>query len=234
MQKMRFCLNKELDKQMVSQFLDERGGGIDYGKEIISLHPALRSAINQGAVQRKKTIHAYVDRYYRLHRTEMQDKAHTLGQFWHKKEEDYVVITQKFFGGFKFPPGEYIGYASVINCNPRFLETKTFQFFYKKSIGDAVHTVAHELLHFIFFDFIEKKLQKEIKHLTEDQIWDCSEIFNILALKSSRYRHIIDQRHVVPYPDHRHHVSKLQKMCPEPDNAAELVEKVMAVMETKK
>jgi hypothetical protein len=99
-----------------------------------------------------------------------------VNNIWRKKENRYVAVTEDFFGGFRFTKGKYIAYASIIDCNPRFLDSKTFQFFYKKSVSAAVYVITHELLHFIFFDFVEKRLKKEIKHLSEDQLWDLSEI----------------------------------------------------------
>ena len=88
-------------------------------------------------------------------------KIKSVRKVWRKKENEYITITEDFFDGFQFQKGKYIAYASIINCNPRFLEPKTFQFFYKKPLADAIYTIAHELLHFIFFDFIKKKLKKK-------------------------------------------------------------------------
>ena len=44
MKKLRFFLNKDFDKFMTVQFLDEKGGGVDFGKGIIRLHPTLSVA----------------------------------------------------------------------------------------------------------------------------------------------------------------------------------------------
>ena len=40
-------------------------------------------------------------------------------------------------------------------------------------------------------------MKKDIKHLSENQLWDLSEIFNVVVLKSSRYRHIINQKFII-------------------------------------
>lgn len=164
MNKLRFYTNRQLDEIIAEQFLDERGGGVDFGEGIVKLHPKLRPIrLLKDTAQKKKAIHLYFNHYYRLHRAAMSRSIQRLRQAWYKREKEFITVTKKFFGGFQFPKGKYIAYASIINCNPRFLDSKTFQFFYKKPVADAVHTIAHELLHFIFFDFVEKNLRTRLK-----------------------------------------------------------------------
>jgi len=235
MNKLRFYLNKELDKCMAEQFLNLRGGGIDFGKEIIKIHPQLKSVKSlENTAQKEKIIHVYFDNYYQKHRMAMLSKLELLQDAWRKQEQKYITTTEDFFGGFQFQKGKYIAYASIINCNPRFLESKTFQFFYRKSIADATHTIAHELLHFIFFDFIEKKLKKEAKHLSENQLWDISEIFNVIVLKSPRYHRIINQKFVIPYPDHRHYIRQFEKVYKNSQNAEEFIRHGISIIIAKK
>jgi len=233
--KMRFYLNKKLDERMAEEFLNVHGGGIDFGEGIIKKHPRLKSIKSfNNAAQRKRVIRIYFDNYYRVHGREMRRKMAHVRDAWHTKEQKYVETTEDFFGGFRFPQGEYIAYASIIDCNPRFLESRTFQFFYKKPIADAIHTIAHELLHFIFFDFVEKKLRKEAKYLSEDQLWDLSEIFNVVVLGSPRYRHIINRRFIIPYPDHRRHISRFKKAYANSKNAEGFIKRGIEMVSSKK
>lgn len=235
MNKLRFYLNKKLDGRMAEEFLDERGGGIDFGKRIVKIHPQLKSVKSlKNTTQREKAIHVYFDNYYRIHEAAMLRKIERVQNAWRKQEQKYIATTENFFGGFRFPRGKYIAYASIINCNPRFLESKTFQFFYKKSSADAIHTIAHELLHFIFFDFVEKKLKKETKYLSEDQLWTLSEIFNVVVLKSPRYRHIINQQFVIYYPDHRHYIRQFEKAYKDSQNAEEFIRYGITIHKRKK
>lgn len=235
MNKLRFYLNKKLDERMAEEFLNVCRGGIDFGEGIMKVHPQLKSIKFQKKItQRKKTIQIYFDNYYRTHKTVMLRKIKNVQDAWRKQEQKYIAITEDFFSGFRFPQGKYIAYASIINCNPRFLELKTFQFFYKKTLADTIHTIAHELLHFIFFDFIKKKLKKEIRHLSENQLWDLSEIFNAVVLKSSRYRHIINQQFVISYPDHRHYIYLFKKIYKDSQNAEEFIRHSIAIINAKK
>ena len=235
MSKLRFYLNKKLDERMAEEFLNVHGGGIDFGEGIVKIHPQLKSAkLLRGVAQRKKTIRVYFDNYYRIHRMVMLHKIESVRKVWRKQEKEYITITEDLFGGFQFPKGKYVAYASVINCNPRFLESKTFQFFYKKPLAGAVYTIAHELLHFIFFDFVEKKFKKEIKYLSEDQLWDLSEIFNVVVLKSPRYRHIVNQKFVIPYPGHRRYINQFEKAYKDFRNAEEFIRHGISIISAKK
>ena len=164
----------------------------------------------------------------------MLSKLKCVQEEWRKREQEYIAITQTFFSSFQFPEGKYIAYASIINCNPRFLDSKTFQFFYKKPVTDAIHTIAHELLHFIFFDFVKKKLRKEIRQLSEDQLWDLSEIFNVVVLESPRYRNIINPNSVIAYPDHQRYIKQFQKAYENSQNAEEFIRNGIAIIKAKK
>lgn len=235
MNKLRFYTNKQLDEIMTKQFFDERGGGINFGKGIVKLHPKLKPVrLLKDTAQKKKALHLYFNHCYRVHRVVIIRSIKRLRQAWHKREKEFVTITENFFGGFQFSKGKYIAYASIINCNPRFLDSKTFQFFYKKPVADAIHTIAHELLHFIFFDFVEKKFKNEIEKLSEDQLWDLSEIFNVVVLESSRYQHIVDRQYVIPYPDHKRFLFQFRKAYENSQNAEEFIRKGITIIKTKK
>lgn len=235
MNKLRFYLNKKLDERMAEEFLNVRGGGIDFGEGIVKIHPQLKSVKSLNNItQREKAIRIYFDNYYRIHKAAILHKIERTQDTWREREQKYITITEEFFGGFRFPRGKYIAYASIINCNPRFLESKTFQFFYKKPAADTIHTIAHELLHFIFFDFIERKFKKETKYLSEDQLWGLSEVFNVVILKSPRYRHIINQQFVIPYPDHRYYIRQFEKAYKNSQNAREFIRYGINIISAKK
>ncbi len=211
MKRLRFFTNKWLDKHMAEVFLDEQGGGIDFGKNIIKLHPALKQAM-KNRDSRKAVIGKYFDEYYSDHKKEMLKNVANIEKEWKKIEENYSKITENIFGGYNFPSGMYVAYVSIINCNPRFLDSKTFQFFYKKKTGDAIHTIAHELLHFIFFDFVEKEMKNNINKLSAESLWDLSEIFNVIVLRSPAYEEIINKKYIMPYPNHRRYLKSFESV----------------------
>lgn len=231
MKKLRFYTNETLDEIMIDQFLGETGGGLDFGKFIVKMYPELKKARESVSLKdRQKIIHTFTKKYYSYHKKEIDKFTCVLKKEWGKKENDFIKITRNLFGEHNFPDGKYIAYSSIINCNPRFLDQKTFQFFYKKKLADAIHTISHELLHFIFFDFVNKKLKKEIRCLSEEQLWDLSEIFNVIVLKSSFYKKIIDKKLVKPYPDHKKYIPKFEKARMETNGIKDFIKQGIIIL----
>ena len=114
-----------------------------------------------------------------------------------------------------WPKGLYVSYLSVFPCGPRFLENKTFQVFYlTKNI--SLNT-AHELLHFLFYDYFEKKFP-EIS-LTEEKVWILSEVLNFLILDLPEFHAIFGASHSHPYPNH---ISIIENLKPEWENRKDL------------
>lgn len=226
--KLRFYLNKKLDQIIVNSFLEERGGGLDFSASILRIHPDLNKIKTNQVHKKERIVNDYVDDYYRQNRAQIKQKTDLIRNAWQLLEDEYILRTEQFFQEFSFPPGRYIAYPSIVKCQPRFLEDKTFQFFYDQEPAEAIQVIAHELLHFIFFDFIEQKMISEIKPLSDDQRWDLSEIFNVLALQSEIYQPLIDPRTITPYPDHLNHIKQLRKDYWR--NATELTKEIISLI----
>lgn len=223
MKKIRFYLNKDLDKFMAVQFLNEKAAGVDFGKGIVKLHPDLANVAEMDEKQKESIINKYFDEYYKKNRKDLQERLLLFRKEWRKIEKSFFNISELLFNGFPFQEGMYIAYLSIIDCNPRFLESKTFQVFYKKDINNAIHTIAHELLHFIFFDFLNQKLSKESKVLSEEKIWDLSEIFNVILLKLDVFKGFIDKKVIKSYPDHEKYLVSFEKAYKESVNTKDFI-----------
>ncbi len=223
MKKIRFYLNKDLDKFMALQFLNEKAAGVDFGKGIVKLHPDLANIAEMNEKHKKSTINKYFNEYYKKNKKDLQNKLLLFRKEWRKAEKSFFETSESLFNGFSFQKGMYIAYLSIIDCNPRFLESKTFQVFYKKEINDAIHTIAHELLHFIFFDFLNQELSKESKVLSEERIWDLSEIFNVIILRSNLFSGIINKKAVRSYPDHEKYLLSFEKAYKEFANTKDFI-----------
>jgi len=57
MKKVRFYLNKNLDKQMIKEFLNVQAGGIDFGNGIMETHPKLRPVKLLATKQKNRVLH---------------------------------------------------------------------------------------------------------------------------------------------------------------------------------
>lgn len=72
-------------------------------------------------------------------------------------------------------------YISLFNCNPKYIERNSFQMYYKMNKKEALATMCHELVHFIYFDIYKKLFPKD--PLTDAQSWALSEIIDVIILK---------------------------------------------------
>ncbi len=218
----QFRLNKSLDKKMVIEFLDFTTGGINFGKGILNIHPEI-----------KRSIFGYIDFFYKRNNKILKRSADNFRKKWKTKEKLFFEVISKIFRNHPWPKGKYIGYISIFDCNPRFLQDKTFQIFYKHKTGPIYITV-HELLHFIFYDYVNKKRKDLRKKLSEDDFWRLSEIVNEILLNSPSFKKIINnQKKINGYPEFKKNVScvkhKIKKIT-EIDKIGILIDTVIKLL----
>ncbi|MDD2766287.1 MAG: hypothetical protein PHH40_00800 [Candidatus Moranbacteria bacterium] len=162
-----------------------------------------------------KVIEAYVRNFFKEHKKEIEKGLLLVKRDWKKKEKKYLALIEKMFRGRKWLEGEYRGIVSIFRMYPRWIEQKTFFFPYAhQKPGFANGVIAHEMLHFFFFDYIfEKYGLKEgskIKGKESDYIWKVSEVFNVVMENWKPYTDIIG-RAGKPYPGQEKMYKKMQK-----------------------
>ncbi|PIV00917.1 hypothetical protein COS54_02020 [Candidatus Shapirobacteria bacterium CG03_land_8_20_14_0_80_39_12] len=190
-----FSLNKGLDKWVGYHFLDHQRGGHDFGKFIIKVHPELSSIKEYSSEKKKRAgVEQYVDSFYEVHEIQLEGIRK-------KFEEDWRQIARPFFQAIDqifdhpWPKSPYLAYPSIFPCGPRFLEQKSFQIFY---LDQPLISIAHEILHFLFYDYLKKNFPRE--DLSSNDVWILSEIVNTLTLDSPRFAKILMSTHLHPYP----------------------------------
>lgn len=234
-----FFLNKDLDKQVCYRFLDHQKGGVDFGKSIIRIHPKLIQAKGFPDKEKKQMIIGqYVDSFYETHQNQLESARTELKKRWGLIVQPFFKIVDKIFDhpwpkGLYFTRNKlvYIAYLSIFPCQPRFLENKTFQVFYLNK--EDLLTTAHELLHFLFYDYFEKNFS-EISP-TEEKVWVLSEVLNILILNLPEFYALFGDSSRHSYPQH---ISIIENLKPEWEKRKDLnsflksslgvIEKVMA------
>lgn len=201
--KIKFELNKQLDKDMAFEFLGTHAGGIDFSGGIISVHPELKNILDKDENKQKQTINDYFDKFYEVNDADLNARLLKMSEDWKKDEDDFTKQLGKIFKNPSVPDGKYIGYLSIINCNPRFLEDRTFQVFYKHPSGSNFVT-AHEVLHFFFYDYAERKYPEIFKNLDQNSgiYWDLAELFNDVVMADPNFISKSYSEHAKPYPDH--------------------------------
>lgn len=211
--KIKFELNKFLDKKVCDSFLFQKGGGIDFGKGIIKIHPELFLIRRiKEAKKRKKLISDYINSFYKNHSFQLKNSTQKFNKVWERKEKEFFNSVAKIFRGYPWPKGKYIGYLSIFNCNPRNLKDKTFQVYYKHPAG-VVYVTSHELLHFIFYDYFGRKLKKDFKKISKEKIWMVSEIFNsVLFSFKPLAKFAPRQKEKFDYPAFKSEIKRFKKI----------------------
>jgi len=212
--KIKFSLNKSLDKRMAIEFLSHNHhGGINFAQGILGIHPGI-----------KKSIFSYIDNFYKQHRPQLLKSAINFQKLWDLKSKEFFTATDITFNNHPWPNGEYIGYISIFTCGPRFLHDKTFQVFYKNNEETAVFCTAHEILHFLFYDYIEKKRKNLKKKLSEEKLWRISEIVNEVLLDPQYLGRTLDLKKKLPgYPEFVPIAEKIKKFFKKTDNIDKLI-----------
>ena len=198
--KIQYRMNKPLDKKMCIEFLGCQVGGVNFANGIFNPHPNI-----------KKSIYSYIDSFYKKHDMYLRQTAQNFEKQWMVHERTFFQAVAIIFNNHPWPKGKYIGYLSIFDCNPRFLHNKTFQIFYMHKMG-PVYVTAHELLHFMFYDYVEKKRSDVKKRLNEDGIWKLSEIVNDVVMNYKKFKQIFCKKgQYINYPELKKNISKVKR-----------------------
>jgi len=211
----KFELNKELDKQMAFVFINKTNkiGGVDFSKNVTNFHPELEKAKDLEENDTKRTIGEYFDTYYNDNKDELEKYLLNFQTDWSKVENTFTNQLNKIFKNPIKPEGKWIGYLSVINCNPRFLDSKTFQIFYKHKNGSNDIAI-HEILHFFFYDYAVKKFPEIFEKLEKNTgiFWTLAELFNDVIQTLPEFTEMQGNIESFGYPDHKKHQEYLRKL----------------------
>lgn len=211
----KFELNKELDKQMAFIFINRTNkvGGVDFSKSVTSVHPELEAVKDLNEDDKKKVIGEYFDKFYDNNSKDLENHILNFQTNWKEIEVDFTKQLNKIFKNPIKPEGKWIGYLSIINCNPRFLDNKTFQIFYKHRSGSNSVAI-HEILHFFFYDYAIKNFNNIFGELDENKgiFWMLAELFNDVIQTLPEFVEIQGNTETFGYPDHIKHQDFLKKL----------------------
>jgi len=203
---LRFIVSKKRDCQTAEAFIKEakydNGRNLEWA--IFKKYPNLRKYCTKpyNAFNRKKFFNFVSQEYAKRHAVMAKDLA-VNRSLWKKKEKGFYDLTAKIFSNKKWPKGRYIAYGTIWGMYPRFLNTKTFQIPYrhKKPMYIPV-IVAHEMLHFMFYDYLYKRYpvftdQEKYSFFN----WHVSEIFNTIIQNSKEWARFFGCK-TMSYPEH--------------------------------
>ena len=177
--------NKQLDKEIYLGFREAVVGGVNFGEKIKKDHPLIT----------KENHSENIDNFYQENQNELEAVKKDTEKCFADIEKPLFTELQKYFSR-DFSQENYTCFLSIFDCNPRFLENKTFQVYYKRSHDLRKEVITHELTHFAFYDFCHGFGINDSQAL-----WELSEIFNILFLNLPPLRAAIGAEEQLFYPE---------------------------------
>ena len=193
---MKIELNKQLDKEVYLAFRDAVVGGADFGKKIRADHPEIALDNYSG----------YIDNFYISRNDELEEIRKDTESCFNDVKNPLFSELKKYFGC-DYNKENYICYLSIFNCNPRYLETKSFQVYYKRSRDMRKVVIAREITHFAFYDFCQKLGLHD-----NNELWELSEIFNVIFLNLPPIQKAIGAEELLFYPDLKDKLEKVKKI----------------------
>jgi len=136
-------------------------------------------------IKNEKALRSFVYKTYRLKQASMARALVQYKKRWEKIALYYFSLVDRLFNGHKWPRGKYIAFGTIWGMYPRFLEDKTFQIpFWHRTPRYISVVIAHEMLHFMFYDYFYKRYPKYNHPKYEFFVWHISEIFNTVVQNS--------------------------------------------------
>lgn len=204
---MKIELNKQLDKEVYMAFRESVFGGVDFGKKISDDHPDIN----------KENCGIYIDNFYMAHERELTEARESTKACFTDVKDALFAELQKYFDH-DYSRKRYTCYLSIFNCNPRYIETKTFQVYYKRPYHLRKEVIAHELTHFAFYDFCHSIGIKD-----SNALWKLSEIFNVIFLNLPPIRNAIGAEELLFYPELKDKLEAVKLIWEKQVNAKEFI-----------
>jgi len=214
--KIKFKISKKQELETFLAFLDEAnytGNDRNLNWAFYNPHPELR-VIKQKNISRKdkiKIISKFINQRYKENSNKIRSQIPKIQKDWKKVEKKFFGLTDKIFNNYSWPKGKYIAYFTIWGMYPRFLDNKTFQIPYEHKNKKYIPIViAHEMLHFIFYDYLYKNFPKFKKQEYNLKLWNLSEAFNVIIQNSSDWIKVFKEE-TKSYPEHKKLISDLRK-----------------------
>lgn len=204
---MKIELNKKLDKEVYLAFHDAVVGGADFGKKIRDDHPNIT----------KENYIEYIDNFYTANKDKLNSVLEDTLACFDEINEPLFFELKKYFGK-DYSEENYTCYLSIFNCNPRYLENKSFQVYYKRSHDMRKEVIAHELTHFAFYDFCN-----DLKIENDNNLWELSEIFNVVFLNFPSIQKAIGAEELLFYPDLKDKLEEIKRIWEKEPNTVKFI-----------
>jgi len=158
----------------------------------------------------KEEVIDFVESVYEKEKETMRKNLSLYQDNWQEKDKEFYSLISELFDSKFWPKGKYIAYSTIWGMFPRFLKDATFQIPYKYKNRKYINVIiAHEMLHFIFYNYFYKKYPKYKKDEHNFLVWNISEIFNVIVQNSSKWLKVFEVK-TMDYPEHQKIIKKLE------------------------
>lgn len=208
--KIKFKIDPKKDISTFFDFLKDAkyDEGRNFNWAILKHYPYFKEF--KGEID-KKIVQDFVFRYYSKNKKAIEKNIITHEKNWKKIEKDFFKLAYDLFLDTKWPKGKYIAYTTMWSMYPRFLDDKTFQIpAISRNKKVASFIIAHEMLHFIFYEYFLNKYKKYKSHKYDFFVWHVSEIFNVIIMNRLEWQKILKNKDD-GYPEHGKIIEKLSK-----------------------
>lgn len=200
-------IDKEFDKEVFLDFWGFTTEGADFSEHgIKKIHPDIT----------KQNYETYINNFYTNNEQDILNSKKELEQMVSKTYDAYFGAIHNVLGK-DYSNHTYTGLLSIFDCNPRYLDEKRFQVFYKRDTLGKLGVVYHEILHFAFFEHASICCSSVVKILNPNvgAYWALSEIFNIIILNTPPFQNVLKREEQIFYPTLKKHVDPIKKLLAE-------------------
>jgi hypothetical protein len=165
-------------------------------------------------------VSKYVKERFKTEKRKITQDTESIKKGWELAENKYFDLVNIIFKNHPWPKGKYIGYASVFNMYPRNVQDKIFYFpGLHTSSRLGVQTISHEMLHFMFFDYLKTKYgiseDDEFEGKNPKYVWNISETFNLVIEAWKPYQKILKTKSEPYDPVHKRMFPRMKKLWDE-------------------
>jgi hypothetical protein len=137
--------------------------------------------------------------FYEKRKKDIERSASEAESAWNKKQSFFYKRTSELFP-FDFKK-DISAMPTIWPMCGRFFEKNLITFPFDKKSDERVFVIAHELLHFIFYEYISVCHGFSKEKISSQEVWDFSEVLNVL-IQNQKAWHNEFKITAKPYPNH--------------------------------
>jgi len=226
--KIKFLINKEKDLEVFNSFNNET----EYNPEtlnwaFLNKYPELLKYKKNTCLEINEIeLINFINSIYEKNKETINTNILKYEKNWELIEEAFYNLVNNIFNSCSWPNGKYIAYLTIWGMYPRFLDDKTFCIPYLHKNEKYVNVViAHEMLHFVFYDYFYKKYPEYNNSEYNFFVWNISEIFNSLIQNSNEWIKVFKEQSMT-YLQHDIIINKIRDL--KINNIDLLIEKIIS------